>query len=498
MTRTRFFILYLSVAVAAASATQPRLRHALAESPPQDVTESWRRKIPTPSPAAQFKLPAAKEIKLDNGLPIVLVEDHRAPLVTIEAGIPIAPQPGLAPAALSRFIALAESTAELLTEGAGSRTGSELAREVESLGGRIASSANEDYVEVSAVSVSENAHRMIELFADVLLRPTFPQSEVALYKSNRVERLKVQRQDPAFLVDEMFDRVVYGSHSYSLSVPTPQAVRAVTRLRIERFYRSNFTPEGSALVVVGDFDLLKTETTLRELFSRWKTPATDRSVREVKLQKETPRKIYLIDRPGSEQTDFRIGGLAVKRADPDYFALSVANAIVGAGTASRLFMNIREKKGYAYDVSSSISALKQAGTFFGASQTRTEVTVAAIKEMRAELDRIAEEKVSGQELQDAKSFLTGQFALSLSTQGGVAGGLLHARVLGLAPDYLENYRARVGEVTSDRVRQVARKYIASKRAVIVVVGDARKLTKGLRGIGSVAVFNAEGRRLQSK
>jgi len=462
---------------------------------PQEATESWRRKIPSPSPAGQFRLPATKELKLDNGLTIVLVEDHRSPLVTIEAGIPIAPRQSLARAALSNFVALSESTAELLTEGAGSRTGSELAREVESLGGRIASSVNEDYAEVSAVAVSENAHRMIELFADVLLRPTFPQSEVALYKSNRVERLKVQRQDPAFLVDEMFDKAVYGSHPYSLSVPTPQAVRAVTRLKIERFYRSNFAPEGSAIVIAGDFDLLKTETTLRELFSRWKSLAAHQSVREVNLRNGAARKIYLIDRPGSEQADFRIGRLAVKRGDPDYFALSVANAIVGAGTASRLFLNIREKKGYAYDVSSSISALKQAGTFFGASQTRTDVTVAAIKEMLAELDRIGEEKVSDQEMRDAKSFLTGQFALGLSTQGGVAGRLLHARVLGLAPDYLENYRARVGEVTSDRVRQVARRYIASKTSVIVVVGDARKLTKGLRGIGPVGVFNAEGRRL---
>jgi len=296
----------------------------------------------------------------------------------------------------------------------------------------------------------------------------------------------------------MFDKVVYGSHPYSLSVPMPQAVHAVTRLRIEHFYKSNFTPEGSAIVIAGDFDSSKTETTLRELFGRWKPPFTLRSVREVGLKKPAARKIYLIDRPGSEQADFRLGGLAVKRTDPDYFALSVANAILGAGTASRLFLNIRELKGYAYDVYSSISALKQAGTVFGASQTRTDMTIAAIREMLAEFERIANQKVSDQELHSAKNFLNGQFALSLSTQGGVAGRLLRARVLGLGPDYLESYRARVEEVTADRVQEVARKYISSKTAAIVVVGDARKLTKGLRGIGPLELFNAEGRRLQSR
>ncbi|MEK6303469.1 MAG: pitrilysin family protein [Acidobacteriota bacterium] len=420
------------------------------------------------------------------------------PLVTIEAGIPLAPPRVAGSAALANYVALAESTTQLLTEGAGSRTGSELAREVESLGGRIASSVNEDYAEVSAVVVSENVPRMIELFADVVLRPAFAQSEVALYKNNRVERLKVQRQEPAFLVDEMFDKVVYGSHPYSLSVPTPQAVRAVTRLGIVRFYKSNFTSEGSAIVVVGDFDSSKTEKTLRDLFGSWGKPAAHRTAGHPRLPNAEARKIYLIDRPGSEQADFRIGGLAVKRVDSDYYALLVADAILGAGAASRLFMNIREKKGYAYDVYSSISALKEAGTFYGTSQTRTEVTVSAIKEMLAEFDRIAEEPVSDRELQDAKKFLSGQFALSLSVQGGVAGRLLHSRVLGLAPDYLETHRARIDAVSADQVREVARKYIASKTAVIVVVGDSRKLTKGLRGIASVAVFSAEGRRLQSK
>ncbi|HYV07721.1 MAG TPA: insulinase family protein, partial [Blastocatellia bacterium] len=229
------------------------------------------KQAPSPAPARPFKLPATSQITLDNGLTIVLVEDHRVPLVTIDAGVPLAPPRAAGAAALANYVALAESATELLTEGAGSLTGSELAREVESLGGRIASSVNEDYAELSAVVVSENAPRMIEIFADVMLRPAFAQSEVALYKSGRVERLKVQRQEPAFLVDEMFDKVVYGSHAYSLSAPTPQAVRAVTRPRIERFYKSNFTPAGSVIVVVGDFDSSSTGKALRKLFEVWKT-----------------------------------------------------------------------------------------------------------------------------------------------------------------------------------------------------------------------------------
>ncbi|HSO76250.1 MAG TPA: insulinase family protein, partial [Blastocatellia bacterium] len=233
MTRARFQVLFfLLFAMAVAQAP---VMGSLAGRAEAQATESWRKQSPPASPARPFKLPATREVKLDNGLIILLVEDRRAPLVTIHAGIPLAGPRIAGKATIANHVALAESTAQLMTEGAGGRTSSDMAREVESLGGRITSSANEDYAEVSAVVVSENAHRMIDLFADVMLRPAFPQREVALYKSTRVELLTLQRQEPAFLAEEMFDKAVYGSHSYSLSVPTPRAVQAVTRSRIERF-----------------------------------------------------------------------------------------------------------------------------------------------------------------------------------------------------------------------------------------------------------------------
>ena len=499
MIRARFSVISLALALAEVSAPWVQPTGALAQTADQaGQSETWRRNRPAAAAPRPFKLPATREAKLDNGLTIVLVEDRRAPLVTIEAGIPLAPRL-FGAGALANYLALSEATADLMTEGAGSLTGSELAREVESLGGRIASSANEDYAEVSAVVVSENLQRMVELFADVVLRPAFPQSEVALHKRNRFERLSVQRQEPAFLAGEMFDKVVYGSHPYALGIPTSQAVRALTRSRIEGFYRSTFSPEGSVLAVVGDFDPTQMEKTIRELFGKWSRAVSHGAVREARITNAArARKIYLIDRPGSEQSDFRIGGLAVKRSDPDYFALLVANAILGAGTGSRLFLNMREQKGYTYDVSSSVSSLKQAGTFFGASETRTEVTVAAIKEMLLEFERIGSQKVGDQELQDAKSFLNGQFALSLSTQGGVADSMLRTRIVGLESDDLERYRTRIDEVTADQVRQAARKYISTVSPTIVVVGDARKLVKELRAIAPVLLFNTEGRRLQLK
>jgi zinc protease len=344
--------------------------------------------------------------------------------------------------------------------------------------------------------VAENTERMMDLLGEVLLHPTYPESEVALYKRNRIQKLAVQRQDPSFLAGEQFDRIVYGSHPYAISAPTPASVEALDREKIVRFYDSQFTPSGSVTVIVGDFDPMMIETKARAVLGAWKTPrktSADAPASNNAGSSNAPSsatraflRIVLMDRPGSAQADFRIGGLAVRRSDPDYFPLLVANAVLGAGTNSRLFMNIRERRGYAYDVYSSVDALKKAGTFLGAAESRTEVTVAAIKEMLAEFDRLGAEKVASLELQNAKNYLNGLFSLSLSTQGGVAERTLQTYMFELGRDYLEGYRSRIEAVTADQVEQVARKYLRTDHMTIVVVGDAAKLRKELASLGPVS------------
>src|SRR5437868_6285103 len=151
-------------------------------------------------------------------------------------------------------IALAEAAASLLNDGAGKRSSEEISRDVESLGGQLSASTNDDYTEVNAAVVSGNLESMLELFGDVVLRPTFPENEVALYKKNRIEGLTLQRQEPPFLVTERFNLAIYGPDWYGISAPTPAAVAALDRSKIEAFYKANYTPAGATLVVTGDFD----------------------------------------------------------------------------------------------------------------------------------------------------------------------------------------------------------------------------------------------------
>ena len=459
-------------------------------------SEAWRRVPPKPGSPRPLKLPVAREVELDNGLKLVFVEDHRTPMVTVLVGIPLQLQPLKDGDALNNQAALAEATADLLTEGAGSRTSEQLAREVETLGGRISSTANDDYAGVIGSVVAENVERMMSMLADVVIRPSFPENEVALHKRNRIQNLVVQRQDPAYLASEQFDRVVFGSHPYAIASPSPASIEALNREKIEQFYRSHLRPRGSVVVIAGDFNLDRITETARALFSQWKENTARESASEQashQFPQPEERRVYLIDRPGSEQADIRIGGLGITRGHPDYFPLLVTNAILGAGTNSRLFMNIRERKGFAYDVYSSVDSMRYGGTVVGGAQTRSEVVGPAIKEVLSEFDRLGRIRVTPSELQGAKNYLNGLFSLALSTQGGVAERIAQMYLLGLGGNYLESYRTRIESVTPDQVQQAARKYLGIARPVVVVVGDASKLKNQLESIGPVEVLSIEGK-----
>lgn len=454
-------------------------------------TEAWRKQRPPADPPRPFSLPKVRQSQLENGLSLLLIEDHTSPIATITIGIPLSIEPSDIDS-MTRQTALAEATAELITEGTGSKTSEQVAREVETLGGRLASSANDDFAEVSGSVISENVDRMMDVLGEVLLHPAFPENEVALYKKNRIQTLVVQRQDPSYLAGEEFSKVVFGKHPYAISSPTPASIDALDRQKISEFYSSRFGPRGAAAIVVGDFDAAKMEAKARQVLASWKDlPRSTAARRETEFPKPHETRIYLVNRPASEQSDFRIGNLSVTLTSPDYFPLMVANSILGAGTGSRLFLNIREKKGFAYDVYSTVGALKFAGDFFAGAETRTEVTAQAIKEMLSELDRLQKERVGPQELQDAKNYLNGLFSLSLSTQNGLAGRVLQSQMLELGTGYLESYRAKVDAVTTEQVQEAAKKYMLSSQTTIVVVGDASKLSKDLGAIGTVEVIEVD-------
>jgi zinc protease len=444
---------------------------------------------PPPLPSRAIKLPTAYETILPNGLTVVVVEDPRLPLVSYR----LAFRTGDAhdPADLP---GLMDTLTGLLTEGTESRTSREIADEVARLGATLQAGANSDYTTVAASSLTIFCDEILQLLADVALRPVFPENEVELAKQNTKESLKQQRAQPSFLASEMVARVMFGEHPYHVTAPTPESIDAITRERLVEFHRATFIANNAVLFVVGD---VKQDTILKQvesLFGAWQ-PGTVVADDFPAPPKRESRTVYLVDRPGSAQANIVIANSGIKRTSPDYFPLLLMHTVLGANASSRLFMNLREDKGYTYGAYSSLDARRTAGTFRETAEVRTPVTGDSLKEFFYELGRIRNEAVGEDEMADAKSYLTGVFPLRLETQEGLVDQLVQIKMFGLPENYLEIYRNQIQAVTIPQVQEVARKYVRPDNAAIVIVGDGAQLESQIKPYADqIEFYNTAGKR----
>ncbi len=438
-----------------------------------------RTKPPETPPLPIYHLPPVFETKLPNGLSVVLIEDGRFPLITVR----------LAFAAGSRFDpadlrGLSESTAFLLTQGTPQRTSRQIAEQAATIGGEIGASSSPDSLTLAASALSEHSKELLDLVADVARNASFPASEVDLYKENRKQELTGQRSQPDYLASEKLEEVLFGDNPYGHTNPTPESIDKLDIAALTKFRDTYLAPNNAVLIVLGKLPpragLLKL---LGERFGDWQKRAIPEAP---SAPIPLPHKsITLVDRPGSVQADVHIGHIAVTRSSPDYFPLTVANAILGGGTSSHLFNEIREKQGYAYSVYSHILPLKDAGQFSAVMQVRNEVAGPALTGMIAELNGMATSPVKALELSNVKNYLSGVFVLRLQTQDGLASQITGIKAIGLPIDYLEKYTTRIRSVEPDQIEAAAKKYIAPDHSAIVVVGDAKQIGPALEKFGQI-------------
>src|SRR5258705_1176131 len=388
---------------------------------------------PPPLPARPIKLPTAYETILPNGLAVIVVEDSRLPLISYRLAFRRGPVH--APPQLPGLMDMVDG---LVTGGTASRTSREIADEIARLGATLQAGANSDYTTVAASSLTTFGDQVLELLADVALRPVFPPGEVDLAKQNTKESLKQQRAQPSFLAGEMVARVMFGDHPYHVTAPTPESVEATTRDRLVKFHQSTFAPNNAVLFIAGDVQQNSILQRVENLFGGWQPGnviGDDFPAPPVR----TSRAAYIVDRPGSAQANIVIANAGITRTSDDYFPLLLMHTVLGANASSRLFMNLREEKGYTYGAYSSLDARRTAGTFRSTAEVRTPVTGDSLKEFFYELNRIRNEPVSGKEIADAKSYLTGVFPLRLETQEGLVDQLLQIKMFGLPQNYLQRY-----------------------------------------------------------
>ncbi|HKS29509.1 MAG TPA: pitrilysin family protein, partial [Pyrinomonadaceae bacterium] len=335
--------LILSAAITLSGALQ---LSAFAQTNPQQQgmrpTEDFRKQAPPPLAARPLNIPRPFETTLPNGLQVVIVEDPRLPLVSYRLALRAGDinDPSDMPGLLDMAVGL-------LNEGTAKRTSKQIADEVARYGATLTAGSNSDYSTVAASSLAMYGDEILDLLADIVLNPTFPESEVKLAQQNALQGLQQQRAQPGFLANERMAQVLFGQHPYSVISATPQSINAMTRDRLLAFHRSMFVPNNSVLLIVGDVKRDAVMRRVNDLFGKWQKGQVD-ARQFPQPPARTARALYIVDRPGSAQSNIVIANPAINRTSRDYFPMLLMNVVLGANASSRLFMNLREQKGYTY------------------------------------------------------------------------------------------------------------------------------------------------------
>ena len=447
-------------------------------------------KAPVSKEVLKVKLPRAEEAKLANGLQVVLLRSTKVPTFNMQM---VVLSGGLSDPADYR--GLASFTASLLREGTKTRASKEISEQVDALGATLGANSGFSSMttNVSAGGLIENLDQTLDLFADVVRNPTFPQAEVDRYKTRTLAQLQFIRSNPQFLAQEQFNRAIYGtSHPASVVMAPAESLKKMSSKDLAEFHAKYYRPNNAILAIVGDVTLKEIMPKLEKAFGSWEkgdVPAT--TIPAAPAQGES--KIYLIDRPGSVQTVIHLGTLGIERTSPDYFAVLLADRVLGGGPSGRLFLNLREDKGYTYGAYSGFGGSKFRGTWISSSEVRTDVTEGAMKEFMYELNRLRNDKVPAEELENAKRAIIGGFALSLEQPQSLLQNIITQKLYNLPADYWDTYPQKVTAITAEDVQRVAQKYIDLGHLQVVAVGDASKAREVLEKYGKVELYDAEGK-----
>jgi zinc protease len=460
--------------------------------PPETSKVERKNRAPVSNRILDVKLARPVEARLKNGLTVLVLEDRRFPSVAAEfhvrgAGAIFEPE---------KLTGLANVTAEMLREGTATRSSRQIAEQMDRLGATLGASSGFGSIETTfgASGLSDNLGAWFPIAADVLLHPSFPEVELDRMKQRLKVQLRQQRSNPGFLAEERFARAVYGGHPAAIVSSTPESVDALTPELLARWHGERYDPDQTILAIAGNVRAAELIPKLEQWLGGWQKRSGAAALPADPIP-AAARKIYLVDRPGSVQTTVTMGNIAIDRRSADYIPMVVMNQLLGGGPAARLFLNLREEKGYTYGVYSSFSAAEYPGPWRAGGNMRTEVTDGALTEFFNEIRRIRDEKAPAAELEEVKRSVVASFALALEQPARVLGFAVTRKIYRLPDDYWETYPAKVMAVGAADVERVARKYLNPETVQLVAVGDGRKIKPILEKYGAVEVYDSAGKAM---
>jgi predicted Zn-dependent peptidase len=431
--------------------------------------------IPAVVPTVPAELPTVVERTLANGLRVMVVRRTTVPLVELRLRIPFA---GAGDAHRAR----AELLAETLFTGTADRDRLELASAVQAIGGAMSAIVDADRLAVVGSALANRTVALLEILAEVLTGATYPTAELAGERDRLVEEVTIAYSQPSVIAREALLRRMFGDHPYGRDTPLPETLRAVSDEEVRSLHGGRVSPAGAVLTLVGDLEIEPTLDAVEKVLGGWTgepstpTPPAPRPI-------DGP--IVIIDRPGAVQTNIRLAGVALDRADPRYPAQQLASIAFGGYFSSRLVSNIREDKGYTYSPRSAVEHLLGGSRFTVGADVATDVTAAALLEIQYELGRMAVLPIGADELDAARRYAAGTLALSTATAAGLASTLSSLSAFGIGVEYLRDHPIALEGVSLDDVRSVAAGVLAPARLVTVLVGDAATITPVVAALGTV-------------
>ncbi len=442
---------------------------------------------PEPAPIIAPSLPRAQEAVLANGLRMILLEQHRQPVLSLTLSVPA----GSAFDPPDRE-GLAEMLAGLVTRGGGTRTASQVAAAIEGVGGSLSAAADPDFLTVQADVVSAHAALAFELIADGLLRPALARDELELLRGQTADALQGGLADPGTLAARIFLIGAYQRFPYARRA-TPASVTAITREDLLAFHKARVRPAGAILVVVGDITLPEARRLATKAFGAWK--GVKPAPLPVPVKSAPPRGIVLVHVPGARDASILVGGTTFAGTDTAYYAAAVLNRIIGDERNGRLVRALGRDHAWTSATGASFLRTSRLGLFQATAAVPAEATDSALREMYAQLDLLRNELAPARELARARENVAGAFALRLQSASQLAGGITETSVLGLPASYVAGYRMKVAGITAAQVRAVARRAFPANALVTVVVGDGARLYGPLSRIAPVQLFANDGHPL---
>ncbi|WKU08292.1 pitrilysin family protein [Micromonospora sp. HUAS LYJ1] len=436
------------------------------------------RALPPLGPNRRLKLPRQAERRLANGLTVIAVRRPAVPLVELRLWMPFG----------RTHLARGAMLAETVLAGTGTRTATEIAAELQKVGGGLSAGADPDRLMLSGAGLVTGLDRMLELLADVLTDASYPADWVQTERDRLVDRIQVALSQPAHLARTALLRRMYGRHPYAVQTPEPDQVRAVRPAALRRLHAERVHPAEAVLVLVGDVQPERALDAAEKALGGW--TGDTRGAELPPAPPLEPGPLLLVDRPGSVQSSLRIALPAVPRTHPDHAALQLANLIFGGYFSSRWTENIREDKGYTYGPHSSVEHSVAGSVLVAGAEVATEVTGPALLETTYELGRLASLPPGADELEQARQYALGTLQLGISTQAGLAALTSAYAGNGLRLDFLAEHAARLAKVTVEDVAEVGARYLAPARAVVVVLGDAERIAGPLAALTPVRTESA--------